>query len=89
MIDTNFLQNNKQQLIQVYLKERASNYNRLGALFIDFTKEDNANVYYLILEDMPEAIKKAFSEKENLNLKNTIFFYTFDSVTSNIIEIVL
>ena len=38
---------------------------------------------------MPEEIQKRFLEKENLNQKNTIFFYTFDKTTNNIIEIIL
>ena len=89
MIDTNFLQNNKQQLIQIYIKERMMNHNQVGALFIDFSKGDNADVYYLTLQNMPEEIQKRFLEKENLNQKNTIFFYTFDKENNNIIEIIL
>jgi hypothetical protein len=89
MIDTNFLQNNKKQLIQIYIKEKIMNYNQIGALFIDFSKGNNANVYYLTLQNMPEEIKNRFLEKENLNQKNTIFFYTLDESTSNIIEIIL
>ena len=89
MIDPNFLQNNKQQLIQIYIKERMMNYNQVGALFIDFSKGNNADVYYLTLQNMPEEIQKRFLEKENLNQKNTIFFYTFDKTTNNIIEIIL
>ena len=89
MIDTNFLQNNKQQLIQIYIKERMMNHNQAGALFIDFSKGNNADVYFLTLQNMPEEIQKRFLEKENLNQKNTIFFYTFDKENNNIIEIIL
>ncbi len=89
MIDTNFLQNNKQQLIQIYIKERMMNHNQTGALFIDFSKGNNADVYFLTLQNMPEEIQKRFLEKENLNQKNTIFFYTFDKENNNIIEIIL
>ena len=56
MIDNNFLQNNKQQLIQIYINERLRSQNQLGSLFIDFSKNDNADVYYLTLSDMPENI---------------------------------
>tara|TARA_B100001989_G_C24211804_1_gene303421 strand:- start:64 stop:333 length:270 start_codon:yes stop_codon:yes gene_type:complete len=89
MIDNNFLQNNKQQLIQIYINERLRSQNQLGSLFIDFSKNDNADVYYLTLSDMPENIRKKFLELENLNQKNTIFFYIFDSNVSNIVEIVI
>ena len=89
MIDPNFLQNNKQQLIQIYIKERMMNHNQTGALFIDFSKGANADVYFLTLQNMPEEIQKRFLENENLNQKNTIFFYTFDKTVNNIIEIIL
>ena len=89
MIDNNFLQNNKQQLIQIYINERLRSQNQLGSLFIDFSKNDNADVYYLTLVDMPENIRKKFLELENLNQKNTIFFYIFDSNVSNIVEIII
>ena len=89
MIDNNFLQNNKQQLIQIYINERLRSQNQLGSLFIDFSKNDNADVYYLTLSDMPENIRKKFLEVENLNQKNTIFFYIFDNNVSNIVEIVI
>ena len=61
----------------------------LISLFIDFSKNDNADVYYLTLGDMPENIRKKFLELENLNQKNTIFFYIFDSNVSNIVEIII
>jgi hypothetical protein len=89
MIDNNFLQNNKQQLIQIYINERLRSQNQLGSLFIDFSKNDNADVYYLTLVDMPENIRKKFLELKNLNQKNTIFFYIFDSNVSNIVEIII
>ena len=47
MIDPNFLQNNKQQLIQIYIKERMMNHNQVGALFIDFSKGDKSTVFIL------------------------------------------
>ena len=55
-MDVNFLKNNKQQLIQIYIKERALNLNENGALFIDFTKNQNANVYYLTISKMDSKI---------------------------------
>ncbi len=89
MIDNDFLKNNKQKLIQIYINERLRSQNQIGALFIDFSKNNNADVYYLALNDMPEKIRNAFLEKENLNQKNTIFFYIFDSTSSNIIDIII
>ncbi len=89
MIDKDFLQNNKQQLIQIYINERLRAQNQVGALFIDFSKNDNADVYFLSLNDMPEDVRNSFLKKENLNQKNTIFFYIFDKETSNILDIIL
>ena len=89
MIDTNFLQNNKQQLIQIYINERLRAQNQVGALFIDFSKNDNADVYFLSLNDMPEDVRNSFLKKENLNQNNVVFFYIFDKTTSNIVDVVL
>ena len=89
MIDNNFLQNNKQQLIQIYINERLRAQNQVGALFIDFSKNDNADVYFLRLNDMPEDVRNSFLKKENLNQNNVVFFYIFDKTTSNIVDVVL
>ena len=89
MIDNNFLQNNKQQLIQIYINERLRAQNQVGALFIDFSKNDNADVYFLSLIDMPEEVRNSFLKKENLNQNNVVFFYIFDKTTSNIVDVVL
>jgi hypothetical protein len=89
MIDNNFLQNNKQQLIQIYINERLRAQNQVGALFIDFSKNDNADVYFLSLNDMPEDVRNSFLKKENLNQNNVVFFYIFDKTTSNIVDVVL
>ncbi len=74
MIDNNFLQNNKQQLIQIYISERLQTQSQIGALFIDFSKNENADVYYLTLHNMPEEIKESFLAKDNLNNNNMVFF---------------
>ena len=74
MINYKFLEDNKDKLIQLYVKERVLNYGKLGALFIDFTKPENIQVYFLTLQNMPKNIRNEFLKKENLNQNNTIFF---------------
>lgn len=86
-MDINFLKNNKQQLIQIYIKERALNSNENGALFIDFTKSDNADVYYLTISKMEGEIKSNIMSREKFGRDNIIYFYLFDNNNSNILEI--
>ena len=86
-MDINFLKNNKQQLIQIYIKERALNYNENGALFIDFTKNQNADVYYLTLSKMDGKIRSNIMAREKFGRDNIIYFYLFDNNNSNILEI--
>ena len=86
-MDINFLKNNKQQLIQIYIKERGLNLNENGALFIDFTKNQNADVYYLTISKMDSKIRSNIMAREKYGRDNIIYFYLFDNNNSNILEI--
>ena len=88
MINNKFLEENKDKLIQIYVKERVLNYGRQGALFVDFSEEET-KVYFLTLQNMPENIRNEFLKKENLNQKNTIFLYVKDETTSEILDILV
>ena len=55
MINHDFLINNKNQLIDIYKKERFFNNNGMeGALFINFSVKDKVDVFYWTINDMKE-----------------------------------
>ena len=89
MINHKFLEDNKEKLIQIYVKERVLNYCLMGALFVDFSKGDNADVYFLTLKNMPENVRNEFLRKDNLQQKNTIFLYVKDNFQSQILDILV
>ena len=52
-INYDFLEQNKDQLIQIYVKERYSvNKNEEGVLLIDYRKEDKVDVMYIPVSKM-------------------------------------
>ena len=58
MINYEFLENNKQALIDIYKKERfIENNNMEGALIIDYRKVNNVDVFYWTVEKMTENVK--------------------------------
>ena len=89
MINHKFLEDNKDKLIQIYIKERLLNFGKMGALFVDFSKGDNADVYFLTLSNMPEDIRNQFLRKDNIEQKNTVFIYVFDKSQSQILDILV
>jgi|TARA_Y100000389_G_C17290750_1_gene427920 hypothetical protein len=89
MINHKFLEDNRDQLIQIYVKERVLNYGKMGALFVDFSKPNNTNVYFLTLTDMPENVREQFLKKDNINQKNTVFIYVKDENESLILDILV
>tara|TARA_B100000795_G_scaffold268520_1_gene255640 strand:+ start:4806 stop:5075 length:270 start_codon:yes stop_codon:yes gene_type:complete len=89
MIKEEFLTLNKDKLKNIYIKERILNYGEFGALFIDFCKSDNADVYFLTLNNMPENVKVKFENKNNLQQQNTIFLYVFDNTQSYIMDVLV
>ena len=89
MINHKFLEDNRDQLIQIYVKERVLNYGKMGALFVDFSKQDKTDVYFLPLTNMPENVREQFLRKDNLNQKNTVFIYVKDETESQILDILV
>lgn len=89
MINHAFLEQNKDQLIQIYVKERVLNYGKMGALFVDFRNEEKTDVYFLTLSNMPENVREQFLRKDNLNQKNTVFIYVLDKNESQILDILV
>ena len=64
-MDVNFLKNNRQQLIQIYIKERALNLNENGALFIDFTKNQMTIEDFATRMDELDWVPEGFDEGES------------------------
>tara|TARA_B100000123_G_C25581546_1_gene362929 strand:- start:55 stop:324 length:270 start_codon:yes stop_codon:yes gene_type:complete len=89
MINHKFLEDNRDHLIQIYVKERVLNYGKMGALFVDFSKQDKTDVYFLTLTNMPENVREQFLRKDNLNQKNTVFIYVKDETESQILDILV
>ena len=89
MINHQFLEENKDQLIQIYVKERVLNYGKMGALFVDFSNPSKTDVYFLTLTNMPENVREQFLKKDNLNQKNTVFIYVKDGNVSQILDILV
>ena len=74
MINYEFIKNNKQKLIDIYIKERyIENNNKEGVLVVNFSIKDKIDVYYLNIDNMPEKIKNKFIEdyKKNINFTCT------------------
>lgn len=84
-----FLNKYKDRLIQIYIRERTLNFGQLGALFIDFTKKENADVYFLTLKNMPDDIRQEFERKDNLEQKNTVFLYIIEEERSYIMDVLV
>lgn len=84
-----FLNKYKDRLIQIYIRERTLNLGFMGALFIDFTKKENADVYFLTLKNMPDDIRLEFERKDNLEQKNTVFLYIIEEERSYIMDVLV
>jgi|TARA_B110000027_G_C16069511_1_gene278330 hypothetical protein len=69
MIDYEFLKNNKQKLIDIYIKEKfIENNGKDGGLIINFSIKDNMDVYYLSVDNMTIRIRDKFIEDYNKNI---------------------
>ena len=88
-MDLSFLEKNKQQLIQIYIKERINNRGENGALFVDFSKNQNADVYYLPISGLNDSLREELMAKEKFGRNNIVYFYLFDNVNSSLLEIEL
>lgn len=84
MINYQFLETNKQALIDIYKKERfIENANLEGALIIDYRKENNVDVFYWTVDKMTENVKTLFMDeyKKNVNEdnKNIVYLVLMDN----------
>lgn len=90
MINHDFLINNKNQLIDIYKKERFFNNNGIeGALFINFSVKDKVDVFYWTINDMKEEYRLKLVEeiKKNIDVQNIFYFIAFDTENTNVISI--
>ena len=90
MINHDFLINNKNQLIDIYKKERFFNNNGMeGALFINFSVKDKVDVFYWTINDMKEEYRLKLVEeiKKNIDVQNIFYFIAFDTENTNVISI--
>ena len=63
MINYEFLETNKQALIDIYKKERfIVNANLEGALIIDYRKENNVDVFYWTVDKMTDNLEIIFED---------------------------
>lgn len=76
MIDHNFLESRKSDLIDIYKKERfMNNKGQDGALILDYRKENNVDVYFWTVENMVPHIKELFIEEYKKNIDQTNLAY--------------
>lgn len=85
MINYDFVKNNKQKLIDIYIKEKfVENNGKDGALVINFSIEDKMDVYYLSVDNMPTNIRNKFIEDYNKDFrivpnKKKVFLLIYDN----------
>ena len=81
----NFIYQNSQGLIQVFLSER-KRQNNIGALFINMDLNDN-NVFFLNIDTIKDDnIKQKIIERNKLSI-NICIMYCYDKNGNQIIEI--
>lgn len=72
-INYQFLEDNKDQLIQIYVKERYTvNRNEEGVLLVDYRNSEKIDVMYIPVSKMIPDIKSSFESAWNDNLKNNV-----------------
>ena len=70
MIKYDFLKNNKQKLIDIYIKEKfIENNGKEGSLIINFSIKDKMDVYYLTIDNMSIRIRNKFIEDYNKSFR--------------------
>jgi hypothetical protein len=83
----NFLNRNKRELVQIYTKER-QHIGKEGLLWVIETPDHNANVSYVIFEDLPVPLLEEIKNLKEKNLDDSIiYFYICDPLMAQIIEI--
>jgi hypothetical protein len=82
-----FLNDNKQQLVQIYISERHRDGNE-GMLFITKNEDTKINVAYIPYPKLPPELKESFVKlKEKSGKPSIIFFYVKTPKTQFIISI--
>jgi len=87
MIDYSFLETRKNDLIEIYKKERFMNNNgKEGALMLDFRKQNNVDVYFWVVDNMVNTIREKFLEefKKNIDRKNVAYVILLDDNTVDV-----
>ena len=83
----NFVDQHKRQLVQIYTKERQSTAEE-GLLWILETPDKRANVSYVTMADLPEAIVDEVDKLKKENGSDSIiYFYVCDPLLAQIIQI--
>lgn len=83
----NFVDQHKRQLVQIYTKERQSTGEE-GLLWILETPDKRANVSYVTMSDLPEAIVDEVDKLKKENGSDSIiYFYVCDPLLAQIIQI--
>ena len=87
MIDYSFLETRKNDLIEIYKKERfMNNMGKQGALMLDYRKENNVDVYFWTVENMVPKIRELFMEayRKNIDKKNTVYVILLDNTNIDV-----
>jgi hypothetical protein len=90
MINHDFLISNKQQLVEIYQKERFfNNQGQEGALIINFSKDEKVDVFYWTMSQMTEDYRLQLIEemKKNIEIENVSYFIACDKENINVISI--
>ena len=83
----NFIDSNKRQLVQIYVKERQTT-GEDGLLWILETPYKQAKVSYMIMSELPEAlIEEVDKLKKENNSDSIIYFYVCDPLMAQLIQI--
>jgi hypothetical protein len=83
----NIFEKRMDDLVKISIKERKS--KGFGVLFLDFSKENELNCFFLILEDnnFPVNIRDNIINRKEVAPTSMVYFYLYDNKEERIIEI--
>ena len=86
-LNLNFLQRERDELIQISITERKS--NGLGVLFIDMNNSDKANCSYIPLasETFPQEMRNTIIERYEKNPPSVLYFCFHKETECQLIEL--
>lgn len=87
MINHSFLETRKNDLIEIYKKERyMNNDGKEGALMVDFRNKNKIDVYFWVVDNMVNTIREKFLEefKKNIDKKNIAYVILLDDTTIDV-----